>query len=187
MINEACLLGCAETRTCGGAGYEPHAEQLLPLVASQVGKQGRLGGGERKPWPSAVSQPSPGHSQVPPGAHEQTEGLSKRSCCASGGQSLGLPREAQGPHRRSPAVAPGAFPTLTAKTKPAPPACRAPHARPHRSVSTRSRPQPPHSGPRICGVNGRVQGPQPHSTCPWVPPPPARQTSVPRGIWQARG
>ena len=67
-----------------------------------------------------MSQPSPGHSQVPPGAHEQTEGLSKRSCCASGGQSLGLPREAQGPHRRSPAVAPGAFPTLTAKTKPAP-------------------------------------------------------------------
>lgn len=67
-----------------------------------------------------VSQPGPGHSQVPPGAHEQTEGLSKRSCCASGGRSLGLPREAQGPHRRSPAVAPGAFPTLTAETKPAP-------------------------------------------------------------------
>ena len=100
-----------------------------------------------QPW----ALPSPPH-----GAHEQTGGLRKCSCCAAAGLSLGLPR-CLGSHHASPAVASGAFPHAEGQDK----TCisqPAGHCTPDPMVLSPLIPTSHHltQGPLIQGINGRV-------------------------------
>ena len=109
-----------------------------------------------KVLPQWFQSPALGTPKSLHGAHEQTQGLRKCSCCASAGLSLGLPRCLRS-HHASPAVASEAFPHTDGQDK----TCisqPAGHCTPDHMVLS---PLIPTShcltqGPLIQGVNGRV-------------------------------
>lgn len=170
-------------------------------MASQPGKQGSFGEKRNEGLAPVVSEPSPGHSQVPP-----TGPMSKQGGSANAAAVLqrvcpwGFPG-ASGPTTQVLLWPQEHSPTLRAKTKPASVSLQG-TARQTPWFCLHSFP-PPATSPRglssrgsmagfRCPALGYIQGPQPHSTCPWVPPSPALgphslANPVPRGVGKQGG
>lgn len=119
MINETCLLGCAKTRThLGEQVTSPHVEQLLPLWwPHRWGNKQVWGRRETKVSPPVVSEPSPGHSQVPPRGPRANTGAPQMQLLCFSGSVPGASQVPQRSHRASPAVASGAFPHADGQDK----------------------------------------------------------------------
>ena len=112
-----------------------------------MGKQGSLG--ERRneslgpQWFHSLALGAP---KSPHGAHEQTEGLNKRSCCASGVCPWGFPGNLRGPSVQVLLWPQEHSPTLMAKTKAASASLQGTACQTTRFCPTRSHPSPPHPG-----------------------------------------